>query len=65
MNNYQSSEELQRNMRTLKRWIQGRLVEFDDLLKMKMDLEYYQHQTAQLIKRVERLEAETLDNKLS
>jgi uncharacterized protein (UPF0335 family) len=40
-------------------------VEFDDLLKMKMDLEYYQHQTAQLIKRVERLEAETLDNKLS
>ena len=60
MNN-QTPEELQKNMRTLKRWIQGRLVEFDDLLKMKMDLEYYQHQTAQLMARVETLEAKLFD----
>lgn len=60
--NDQTPEELQKNMRSLKRWIQGRLVEFDDVLKMKSDLEYYQHQTAQLMKRVEILEAKLFDS---
>lgn len=54
----QTPEEILANMRSLKRWIQGRMTELDDLLKMKLDLEYYQHQTAQLLKRVERLEKE-------
>ena len=58
MDNFQTPEELQKNMGSLKRWIQGRLVELDDVLKMKSDLEYYQHQTAQLMVRVERLERE-------
>jgi len=54
----QTPEEILKNMRSLKRWIQGRMVELDGVMKMKMDLEYYQHQTAQLMKRVERLERE-------
>lgn len=57
MNN-ETPEQILANMRTLKRWISGRMVEIDSVLKMKMDLEYYQHQTAQLMKRVERLENE-------
>lgn len=52
----QTPVQILKNMRTLKRWIQGRMVELDDVMKMKTDLEYYQHQTAQLMKRVERLE---------
>jgi hypothetical protein len=52
----QTPHQILKNMRSLKRWIQGRMVEIDSVLKMKQDLEYYQHQTAQLMKRVERLE---------
>jgi hypothetical protein len=52
----QTPDQILKNMRSLKRWIQGRMVEIDSVLKMKQDLEYYQHQTAQLMKRVERLE---------
>lgn len=54
----QTPEEILKNMRTLKKWIQGRMVELDSVLKIKRDVEYYNHQTAQLMKRVERLERE-------
>jgi hypothetical protein len=37
----QTPNEILKNMRTLKRWIQGRMVELDDILKMKKDIEYY------------------------
>lgn len=57
----QTPEEILKNMRTLKKWIQARMCELDGVLKMKMDLEYYQHQTAQLMERVDRLEREKWD----
>lgn len=52
----QTPEEILANMRTLKKWIQARMFEFDSVLKMKNDVEYYQHQTAQLLVRVDCLE---------
>jgi hypothetical protein len=52
----QTPEEILANMRTLKKWIQARMYEFDSILKMKKDVEYYQHQTAQLMVRVDCLE---------
>lgn len=57
----QTPEEILANMRTLKKWIQARMYEFDSVLKMKKDLEYYQHQTAQLMVRVEHLERKLKD----
>lgn len=57
----QTPEEILANMRTLKKWIQARMYEFDSILKMKKDLEYYQHQTAQLMVRVDSLERKIKD----
>jgi len=56
----ETAQDILNNMRTLKRWIMGRMVEIDSVLKIKTDVEWYQHQTAQLMKRVERLEREVL-----
>jgi len=52
----QSSDEILKNMRSLKRWIQISMQDISSVLKIKKDVEYYNHQTAQLMVRVERLE---------
>jgi hypothetical protein len=52
----QSPNEILNNMRSLKRWIQISMQDISCVLKIKKDVEYYNHQTAQLMVRVERLE---------
>jgi hypothetical protein len=52
----QNPNEILKNMRSLKRWIQISMQDISSVLKIKKDVEYYNHQTAQLMVRVERLE---------
>lgn len=54
-------EKILSDMRSLSKWIRRELRGVDLFLKIKNDVEYYQHETAQLMKRVERLEKKVLD----
>ena len=54
-------------MKTLHKWIQNQMSDFDWLLKKRQDLNYYMQEQARLEKRVEQLEAkvERLENALA